>query len=165
MWAGKHIDIGTTASTERVENALHRLTLTDTKRVLQLLSEREHMRIVDIAEQIGQSESVTTSRLRRMQDDGLIDRTGPNWGDPYTLTRAARDLPPVYAAAHDWANSHTGQTRPHPQARRTAATLASAVPAVAGAGRPVPGVRFSDLASAPAASYAAGADRVSAVRR
>ncbi|MBF9071757.1 winged helix-turn-helix transcriptional regulator [Streptacidiphilus fuscans] len=161
VWAGVHQDTATPmANTERVEQALHRLALTGTTTMVQLLTQHGDTHLTELAKALDQSEQLTLLRLRRMQDDGLVERAGPQYRAPYTLTAAARDLPPVYTAAHQWAHRHTQQAAPV----QRAAARTSRLLAASRAGGAVPSVRFSDLASAPAASYAAGVGRGAARR-
>ncbi|MFE2596015.1 winged helix-turn-helix transcriptional regulator [Streptomyces sp. NPDC059396] len=118
-WSQAHIPLGAAAGAERVEDALRRLHLRHTTAVIQLLDTSGPMRFVHIAEEAGLDNALAYQRLNRLQTDGLVTRTGPRHGDPYTLTEAGRALGPVYAAAAQW--SH-----PTAPARTAAAPAATA---------------------------------------
>jgi DNA-binding HxlR family transcriptional regulator len=127
-WSQDHLDLGTVASAERVEDALRRLSLRNSTTVIQLLHEHGPMRHVEINEATGLGSGLAAHRLHRLQLDGLVTRSGPRHGDPYLLTDAGRALGPVYAAVEQWA--HPIPT-PAP-----AATIATAVRTRTG---PLPG--------------------------
>lgn len=104
-WSHQHVRFaaGGVAGAERVEDAVRRLHLRHTTAVIQALH-AEPMRLLHIAEAVGLDDPSTRQRLIRLTDDGLVTRTGPRHGDPYTLTAAGRALGPVYAAVEHWSN-------------------------------------------------------------
>ncbi|WP_328912472.1 MULTISPECIES: winged helix-turn-helix transcriptional regulator [unclassified Streptomyces] len=118
-WSQAHLPLGPTAGAERVEDALRRLQLRHTTAVIQSLDEGP-MRFVRITEAVGLDDPYTWQRLIRLQADGLVTRTGPRHGDPYTLTAAGQALGPVYVAVEHWGNP-TAATRltAHPVATAT----------------------------------------------
>ncbi|MBM9508021.1 winged helix-turn-helix transcriptional regulator [Actinacidiphila acididurans] len=155
-WSESHLKLGPMAGAERVEDALRRLHLRHSTTVIQALGSGP-MRFVAIAEQSGLDDSYARARLVRLQFDGLVTRTGPRHGDPYTLTHAGAALGPVYAAVALWydaaaaARRHTaapavaetrvstGAVLPPEGARSTAALRRSPL---------VPGALFSPAAQA-----------------
>ncbi|WP_405985711.1 winged helix-turn-helix transcriptional regulator [Streptomyces sp. NBC_00872] len=119
-WSQAHVPLGVAAGAERIEDALRRLHLRHTTAVIQLLNTSGPMRFVHIAEGAGLDNALTYQRLNRLQLDGLVTRTGPRHGDPYTLTEAGRALGPVYAAVEQW--SHPTSTAHTPAAPAATAT-------------------------------------------
>ncbi|MFF2954078.1 winged helix-turn-helix transcriptional regulator [Kitasatospora sp. NPDC057965] len=120
QWSADHLDGAPTSRYDRIEDALQRLQLTDTTTVIRLLTENRRMRFTHLAESAGLPLTALTSRLHRLQEDGVIARTGPRHGDPYTLTAAGRALGPVYAAVQKWDDRHTAaHPAPVPTATRT----------------------------------------------
>lgn len=111
-WSHDHLQFspGGVAGAERVEDAVRRLNLRHTTAVLQAL-DAGPMRFVHIGEAVGLDDPYTRQRLVRLQADGLVTRTGPRHGDPYTLTAAGRALGPVYAAVEHWSDP-AAATRP-----------------------------------------------------
>ncbi|MEE4543644.1 winged helix-turn-helix transcriptional regulator [Streptomyces sp. V4-01] len=111
-WSHDHVHFSPdgVASAERVEDALRRLNLRHTTAVIQAL-DAGPMRFVHIGEAVGLDDPYTRQRLIRLHADGLVTRTGPRHGDPYTLTAAGRALGPVYAAVGHWSDP-TAATRP-----------------------------------------------------
>ncbi|MFF3750541.1 winged helix-turn-helix transcriptional regulator [Streptomyces sp. NPDC002018] len=120
-WSQAHIPLGTAAGAERVEDAVRRLYLRNTTAMIQLLDTANGpMRFAHIAEETGLDNGLAYYRLHRLQLDGLVTRTGPRHGDPYTLTEAGQALGPVYAAAEHWGNpAVTPRPTPVPTATAT----------------------------------------------
>ncbi|WP_433888528.1 winged helix-turn-helix transcriptional regulator [Streptomyces sp. CA-111067] len=120
-WSKEHLSAHQMAGAERVEDALRRLHLRHTTAVISSLADGP-MRFVHIGEAVGLDDPYIRQRLVRLQADGLVTRTGPRHGDPYTLTAAGRALGPVYAAVERW-DDPTAATRPNatpvPAANRT----------------------------------------------
>ncbi|WP_435127180.1 winged helix-turn-helix transcriptional regulator [Actinacidiphila sp. bgisy144] len=102
-WSHDHLQLlpGGVAVAERVEDAVRRLNLRHTTAVIQAL-DAGPLRVVRIGEVVGLDDPYTHQRLVRLTADGLVTRTGPRHGDPYTLTAAGRALGPVYAAVEHW---------------------------------------------------------------
>ncbi|MFF5336909.1 winged helix-turn-helix transcriptional regulator [Streptomyces sp. NPDC013181] len=113
-WSREHLPLDETAGAERIEDAVRRLHLRHTTTVIQTLSTHGPMRFLDIAEATDLENNNTLQRLKRLQKDGLVTRTGPRWGDPYVLTDAGQALSPVYAAVKHWAAPSTPMTPPAP---------------------------------------------------
>jgi DNA-binding HxlR family transcriptional regulator len=105
-WSLTYLDLGTTARAARIEDALDRLHLRHTTAVIQALTDGP-LRLVHLSEAIGLDTPAASQRLLRLQTDGLVTRTGPRFGDPYTLTTAGAALSPVYAAVEHWASPTT----------------------------------------------------------
>ncbi|MFE7124927.1 winged helix-turn-helix transcriptional regulator [Streptomyces sp. NPDC057617] len=103
-WSQAHIPLGAAADAERAEDAVRRLYLRHTTAVIQVLDTAGPTRFVHIAEMAGLDTTLAFHRLNRLQTDGLVTRTGPRRGDPYTLTDAGRALGPVYAAVEQWSH-------------------------------------------------------------
>jgi DNA-binding HxlR family transcriptional regulator len=119
-WSHEHFlfPAGGLAGAERVEDAVRRLSLRHTTSVIQALDVGP-MRFVHIGEAVGLDDPYTRQRLIRLQDDGLVTRTGPRHGDPYTLTAAGRALGPVYAAVERWSNPTANRPAAAPAATDT----------------------------------------------
>lgn len=113
-----HFPAGGVAGAERVEDAVRRLSLRHTTSVIQALDVGP-MRFVHIGEAVGLDDPYTRQRLIRLQSDGLVTRTGPRHGDPYTLTAAGRALGPVYAAVERWSNPTANRPAAAPAATAT----------------------------------------------
>ncbi|MFE7623043.1 winged helix-turn-helix transcriptional regulator [Streptomyces sp. NPDC057509] len=109
-WSQEQLPLDEIAGAERVEDAIRRLHLRHTTTVIQALSAGGAMRFLHIAEATDLGNNNTLQRLKRLQKDGLVTRTGPRWGDPYILTEAGQALGPVYAAVKHWAAPSTAQT-------------------------------------------------------
>ncbi|MFJ8301093.1 winged helix-turn-helix transcriptional regulator [Streptomyces sp. NPDC094447] len=101
-WSRNYLPPDAMAEAERVEDAVQRLRLRHSTAMIQVLDAGGPMRFVHIAEGVGLDVSLTQHRLRRLQVDGLVARTGPRHGDPYVLTDAGRELGPVYATVEHW---------------------------------------------------------------
>ncbi|MFJ6381396.1 winged helix-turn-helix transcriptional regulator [Kitasatospora sp. NPDC092039] len=161
QWSSEHLDRAPQGRSDRIEDALHRLQLVDTTEVVRLLSEHGSMRVTHLGERVGVSEQLISSRLNRMQADGLVTRTGSRHGDPYALTDAGRALAPVYAAVQQWDMRHSAASPTLvPAAIRTLATGAGPMRTAAALRRsPAPTGLFSDAPAAqprvPAAVTAA----------
>jgi DNA-binding HxlR family transcriptional regulator len=122
QWSSEHVDRGPPGRSDRIEDALRRLQPLNNTKVVQLLTENGSMRFTHLAEAVGVYEQLMVPRLARLQEDGLVTRTGTRHGDPYTLTAAGRALGPVYAAVQHWDDRHTAaSTAPVPTAVRTLA--------------------------------------------
>jgi DNA-binding HxlR family transcriptional regulator len=119
-WSHDHFQfsLGSVAGAERVEDAVRRLHLRHTTAVIRSLVDGP-MRFVRIGEAVGLDDPYTRQRLVRLHADGLVTRTGPRHGDPYTLTEAGATLGPVYAAVEHWSNPTTA---PRPAAPVATAT-------------------------------------------
>ncbi|MFB8086886.1 winged helix-turn-helix transcriptional regulator [Streptomyces sp. NPDC055992] len=102
-WSQEHLPLNETAGAERIEDAVRRLHLRHSTTVIQTLSTHGPMRFLHIAEATDLENNNALQRLKRLQRDGLVTRTGPRWGDPYVLTEAGQALGPVYAAVKHWA--------------------------------------------------------------
>ncbi|MFE7576308.1 winged helix-turn-helix transcriptional regulator [Streptomyces sp. NPDC057521] len=111
-WSQEHLSLDEIAGAERIEDAVRRLYLRHTTAVIQALSTHGPMRIINIAEVTDLERKNTLQRLKRLQRDGLVTRTGPRRGDPYVLTEAGQALGPVYAAVEQWAVPSTEQISP-----------------------------------------------------
>lgn len=111
-WSHEHLPLDEIAGAERVEDAVRRLHLRHTTTVLQTLSTHGAMRFLHIAEATDLENNNALQRLKRLQRDGLVTRTGPRWGDPYVLTDAGQALGPVYASVQRWAAPSTAQMTP-----------------------------------------------------
>jgi len=164
-WSRQHLRLGPTAGAERVEDAFGRLHLRHSTAVVQLLSAQGPMRFVDFTQHTGMDIGSVGQRLARMQDDGLLTRTGPHFGARYTLTPAGQALAPVYAAVERWSTPFAPerptaapvQTAQRTHAaiplgadpRRTAAALRRS-PAATNLGPNVPAVVFSHAPQPPA---------------
>lgn len=120
-WSQAHLSLGRMAGAERVENAVQRLYLRHSTAVIQLLDANGPMRFGHISEETGLDNGFTRYRLNRLQDDGLVARTGPRHGDPYVLTDAGRALGPVYEAVEYWSNPVTAWRNSAPPAPVTTA--------------------------------------------
>jgi DNA-binding HxlR family transcriptional regulator len=131
-WSQDHLPLGPMAGAERVEDAVRRLNLRHSTTVIQAL-ETGPMRFVPVANYAGLDSSYAHQRLVRLQNDGLVTRTGTRHGDPYVLTDAGRALGPVYAAVEYWSNPTHAPYRPAaaPVAAATR-TRAEAAPAPEG---------------------------------
>ncbi|MER5972854.1 winged helix-turn-helix transcriptional regulator [Streptomyces sp. NPDC002055] len=103
-WSLANLSLGEVAGAERVEDAVRRLHLRHSTAVIQLLDSGGPMRLVHTAEEAGLGNALTRDRLKRLQADGLVARTGPRYGAPYVLTDAGRALGPVYSAVSHWSN-------------------------------------------------------------
>lgn len=135
-WSQAHLPLGKVAGAERVEDAVSRLHLRHSTAVIQILDAGGPMRFVRITKEAGLDNGFTRQRLKRLQLDGLVTRTGPHHGDPYVLTDAGRALGPVYAAVEHWSNPVAPHgTPPLPRSRRPPA--------------PTPASRWGRTASGP----------------
>jgi DNA-binding HxlR family transcriptional regulator len=115
QWSRTHLPLDEpTARAARVEDALSRLQPRHTTAVIQALGDGP-MRFVHLCEATGLDTPTAGHRLVRLQADGLVTRTGPRFGDPYTLTAAGAALGPVYAAVEHW---HNPTTEPPPSPAR-----------------------------------------------
>lgn len=134
-WSRAHLPLDEpTARAARVEDALGRLQLRHTTAVIQALSDGP-MRFVHLCEAVGLDTPAASQRLLRLQTDGLVTRTGPRFGDPYTLTAAGAALGPVYAAVEHWHNP-TATPPPSPaRIRNTPQQVADEARATAALGR------------------------------
>ncbi|WP_254404570.1 winged helix-turn-helix transcriptional regulator [Streptomyces anulatus] len=101
-WSHAYLPLGHVAEAERVEDALRRLHHRHSTAVIQILDAGGPMRYAHIAEEAGLSNSLGGQQLSRLQTAGLIARTGPRHGDPYTLTDGGRALGAVYATVEHW---------------------------------------------------------------
>ncbi|MEE1786919.1 winged helix-turn-helix transcriptional regulator [Streptomyces sp. SP17BM10] len=163
QWSSEHIDRTPMSRNDRIEDALRRLQPLHTTKVVQLLAEHGSLRFTHLAEAVGVYEQLITPRLARLQEDGLVTRTGTRHGDPYTLTEAGQALGPVYAAVQRWEDRHTAvSTIPVPTAVRTMAGPVDGSHGIRTAAAlrrtPVPAALFSHSAQqqspAPAAARA-----------
>lgn len=127
-WSRAHLPLGPMAAAERVEDALRRLHLRHSTAVINALQAEGPMRFVHIAEQAGLDTSYARVRLIRLQNDGLVARTGPRHGDPYVLTDAGAALGPVYAAVAHWSAPTAAQHSPVAAPVVTAARTQAASP-------------------------------------
>ncbi|MFE3874871.1 winged helix-turn-helix transcriptional regulator [Kitasatospora sp. NPDC059146] len=145
QWSSDHIDRTPQGRYDRVENALHRLQLTDTTETVRLLSERGSLRLTHLAELLDSPPPVAAARLTRMQADGLVARADNRHGAPYLLTDAGRALGPVYTALQQWEHRHSvTAARAVPAAERTLASPAQSVRTAAALRRsPAPSALFS----------------------
>jgi DNA-binding HxlR family transcriptional regulator len=125
-WSSNHLSAGPMARAERIEDAVHRLHLRHSTSVIKALAVPK--RFVHLAEEIGMDTPNTRHRLVRLVEDGLVTRTGPRHGDPYTLTAAGRALGPVYAAVERWSDP-AAATRPAAPAATATRTRRAAPPA------------------------------------
>ncbi|QMU67307.1 winged helix-turn-helix transcriptional regulator [Streptacidiphilus sp. P02-A3a] len=123
-WSQTHLSLGKVAGAERVEDAVRRLHLRHTTAIVQILDKGGPMRFSHLAEEAGLDQGTAPPRLRRLQIDGLVTRTGSRHGDPYVLTDAGRALGPVYAAVKQWTNPVA--TRRHPSPPAPVATVSRA---------------------------------------
>ncbi|MFD7867889.1 hypothetical protein [Streptomyces sp. NPDC059783] len=92
--------------------------------------------------------STTFQRMKRLQKDGLVTRTGSRWGDPYVLTEAGQALGPVYAAVGRWSapvphRASTSAAPPAPTAHREAPTSVGRTAAALGRSPAAPPSLFS----------------------
>ncbi|MFE2559720.1 winged helix-turn-helix transcriptional regulator [Streptomyces sp. NPDC059352] len=101
-WSRNYLSPGAMADAERVEDAVQRLRLRRSTAMIQVLDTGGPMRFVHIAKGVGLDVGLTRQRLLRLQDDGLVTRTGARHGDPYVLTDAGQELGPVYATVEHW---------------------------------------------------------------
>lgn len=101
-WSRIYLAPDATAEAERVEDAVGRLRPRHSTALIQVLADGGPMRFGHIAEGIGRADAFTRQRLLRLQADGLVTRTGPQHGAPYTLTDAGQELGPVYATVERW---------------------------------------------------------------
>ncbi|TQF02022.1 hypothetical protein E6W39_06695 [Kitasatospora acidiphila] len=144
QWSAENVAQGRWGREDRIEDALRRLQPLNTTKVVQLLSEEGATRFTRLAEAVGVKEQLMVPRLTQLQADGLVTRTGPRHGDPYTLTEAGRALGPVYAAIQRWDNRHSpSPTAPVPTAVRTLTDPAVARTAAALRRTAVPTALFS----------------------
>ncbi|MEU8507189.1 winged helix-turn-helix transcriptional regulator [Streptomyces brevispora] len=120
-WSQTTLSLGEVAGAERVEDAVRRLHLRHTTAVIQILDSGGPMRFSHLAEKAGLDQGTAPPRLRRLQADGLVARTGPRHGDPYVLTDAGRALGPIYAAVEHWSNPIATRKHSAPPALVTAA--------------------------------------------
>ncbi|MFI5917818.1 winged helix-turn-helix transcriptional regulator [Streptomyces anulatus] len=133
-WSHAHLPLGQMAEAERVEDALRRLHHRHSTALIQILDAGAPMRYAHIAEEAGLSNSLSGQHLSRLQADGLVARTGPRHGDPYTLTDAGQALGAVYATVEHWSEPVTTfKTSPSP-VRIAAATRAHTYAPLAGEG-------------------------------
>ncbi len=164
QWSSEHIDRSPQGRYDRIEDALNRLEPANTTKVVQLLAENGSMRFTHLAEAVDIYPQGLTRPLARLQDDGLVARTGTRHGDPYTLTEAGQALGPVYAAVQRWEERHTiASSVPVPTAVRTlagpalggdgirtaAALRRSAVPAALFSHSPQPRAAAAPAAASP----------------
>lgn len=108
-WSRANLGLGNVAGAERVEDAARRLHLRHSTAVIKVLSEGGPMRILHISDGAVLENNTTLQRLKRLQMDGLVTRTGPRHGDPYVLTDAGQALGPVYAAMERWSSPSTAE--------------------------------------------------------
>jgi DNA-binding HxlR family transcriptional regulator len=151
-WSHNHLSPGSVAAAERVEDAVRRLHLRHTTAVIQALDDGP-MRFIHISEAVGLDDPYTRQRLIRLQADGLVTRTGPRHGDPYTLTAAGQALGPVYAAVEHWSNP-TAPTRPAATRVATATRTRNATPARSDGIRTAAALRRSPAAPSGLFSHA-----------
>ena len=88
-------------------------------------------RFDDFFEQVGITEAVAATRLRKLTDEGLLERTpyrepGQRTRYEYQLTDKGRDLIPVVIALYEWGTKYTKTGRRAP-ARITHAKCAAPV--------------------------------------
>ena len=121
-WSRATLRVGQVAGAERVEDAVRRLHLRHTTAVIQILDRNGPVRFSHLAEEAGLDQGTAPPRLRRLQADGLVTRTGPRHGDPYILTDAGRALGPVYAAVERWSNPLATPRHPSPPTSAVART-------------------------------------------
>ncbi|MFE6973971.1 hypothetical protein [Streptomyces sp. NPDC057682] len=106
------------------------------------------MRLAEIDDVTGMDASTTFQRMKRLQKDGLVTRTGSRWGDPYVLTEAGQALGPVYAAVGRWSapvphRASTSAAPPAPTAHREAPTSVGRTAAALGRSPAAPPSLFS----------------------
>ncbi|MFE2498410.1 winged helix-turn-helix transcriptional regulator [Streptomyces scopuliridis] len=121
-WSQTTLSLGEIAGAQRVEDAVRRLHLRHTTAVIQILDSGGPMRFSHLAEEAGLDQGTAPPRLRRLQVDGLVARTGPRHGAPYVLTDAGQALGPVYTAVEHWSNPIATRKHSAPPAPVTAAT-------------------------------------------
>ncbi|MFF5456172.1 winged helix-turn-helix transcriptional regulator [Streptomyces sp. NPDC012950] len=110
------------------------------------------MRFGHIAEGIGRADAFTRQRLLRLQADGLVTRTGPQHGAPYTLTDAGQELGPVYATVEHWSAPLATRWTPSPPIPvATAQRTHSAIPLGSDGARTAAALRRS--AAVPSALF------------
>ncbi|MFG2094639.1 winged helix-turn-helix transcriptional regulator [Streptomyces sp. NPDC048612] len=154
-WSLAHLSLGKAAGAERVEDAVRRLHLRHSTAVIQLLDSGGPMRLVHIAEEAGLDNALTRDRLKRLQADGLVARTGPRYGAPYVLTDAGRALGPVYAAVSHWSNPTAARRNSSTPVPVAAATRPHASdPLGSDSGRTAAAMRRSAAASSDLFSHA-----------
>ncbi|MFF3257829.1 winged helix-turn-helix transcriptional regulator [Streptomyces sp. NPDC002932] len=120
-WSQTNLGLGPVAGAERVEDAARRLHLRHTTSVIKVLATSGPMRLLHISDEAALETNTTLQRLKRLQNDGLVTRTGPRHGDPYALTDAGQALGPVYAAIDHWHNPAAARG---PSARPTPVAVA-----------------------------------------
>lgn len=113
-WSQTNLSLDMMADAERIEDALQRLHHRHSTNVIHILDEGGPMRFGHIAEQAGLDTSRARVRLRRLQSDGLVGRSGPLHGDPYVLTDAGRALGPVYSVIEHWSTPVGTRRNPSP---------------------------------------------------
>ncbi|MFI1718899.1 winged helix-turn-helix transcriptional regulator [Streptomyces litmocidini] len=113
-WSRIYLAPDATAEAERVEDAVRRLRPRHSTALIQVLADGGPMRFGHIAEGIGRADTFTRQRLLRLQADGLVTRTGPQHGAPYTLTDAGQELGPVYATVERWSAPLSTRWTPPP---------------------------------------------------
>ncbi|WP_329612537.1 winged helix-turn-helix transcriptional regulator [Streptomyces brevispora] len=119
-WSQANLGLGNVAGAERVEDAARRLHLRHSTTVIKVLGAGGPMRFLHICDAAALENNATLLRLKRLQKDGLVTRTGPRHGDPYVLTNAGQALGPVYAAIEHWSTPSTAERttlKPTPTAR------------------------------------------------
>lgn len=97
--------LGQLAGAERVEDALRRLAPRNTTAVIQTLEAHGPLRLTHAAEALGMDHQLTQYRLKRLQRDALVTRSGPRHGDPYTLTDAGLATLPILESVERWGQS------------------------------------------------------------
>jgi DNA-binding HxlR family transcriptional regulator len=105
-WHRAHFAIGT-ADAERAEGTLVRLRHVGTTAVLAALDRHGPLARNQVVEATGLSTGSSSVRMRRMEQDGLIIRSGQGPGTRYELSPAAEDLGEVYAELASWAYGTT----------------------------------------------------------
>ncbi|MER7702395.1 winged helix-turn-helix transcriptional regulator [Kitasatospora sp. NPDC097605] len=82
QWSADHLPGAPTGRYDRIEDALQRLQLTGTTKLVGLLAENGRMRFTHLADDAGLPGTALTARLHRLQEDGLVTRTGPGAATP-----------------------------------------------------------------------------------
>ncbi|OCC11526.1 helix-turn-helix domain-containing protein [Streptomyces sp. PTY087I2] len=154
-WSQAHLQLGTMAEAERVEDALNRLGLRHTTAVVQILGAGGPMRFSHIAEEAGLDTAFTRHRLLRLQADGLVGRTGSRHGDPYVLTEAGQALGAVYATVEHWSEPFTvRRASPAPHSVAAATRTHAGIPLGADGARTSAALRRSAAAPSSLFSHA-----------
>lgn len=155
-WSAGRLPPRTMAAGERVEDAVRRLYLRHSTAAIRSLCDGP-MRLVRICEAVELDTGAARQRLARLQADGLVTRTGPRHGDPYTLTHAGAALGPVYAAVEHWNGPFATANRPSATASMAAARARNATAPWPDAARTDAATRRSPAATTSLFSHAATA--------